>query len=105
MSRQQRRKRNRVPNVVHEDRAAWLNELFGEPVQVVRDAAGRWGVVGAGEVLWLGTISEVRSFDIMRQRFNDLGIRTGTPFPPGFGRWLYAALRWTHQDQRRRQHT
>lgn len=104
MSRQQHRKKNRVPDEVHEDRPGWLADLFGEPVQVVRDKAGRWGVIGSAEVLWLGTTAEVRCFDLMRRRFNQLGIRPGEPLPVHFGRWLYAALRWTHQDQRRRQH-
>lgn len=103
MSRQQRRHRLWIPPEVHEHPERFLTALFGEPVEAVtRDRDGRWGAVLAGRpVIWLGSPTEVRNFDRLRQRCTQLGIAPGVPFPPGFGQITEGALRRAWQRQQR----
>lgn len=107
MTRQQRRRRRAVPAEIHEHPGAFLDWVFGRHVTaVVRDRAGRWGVVlDGGELVWAGHEREIVQFDRTGRWLIQEGYKPAGWRPPSlsFGRWLHGALRRVYNMQRERQ--
>lgn len=84
--RQQRSKRNPLPDAVFDDPDSYLRDLFGGFEAVVK-AGEVWCVKASGMLRPIGTSREIRDSDLLGRRLRQLGVIPPRQTAPiGYGR-------------------